>query len=155
MRVLWDLCIINQTHHRVAKKKLHELSNFLQDELISRARADKDLRLKLSSRAHGSLTCVFLNAAHMKKINYQFRKKNKVTDVLSFESPEGIGELLFCLDQIKVQAHNQGHAVYFELSYMFIHGVLHLLGYDHEKSRSEAIQMFRLQDAIYNKWRNL
>lgn len=155
MNMFWDLVIINQSQHRIAKKKLHELSSFVQVELAKRARRDKDLRVRLSSYAHGSLTCVFLSAAEIRKINYQFRNKNKVTDVLSFESPEGIGELLFCLDQIKAQAQDQGHSVQLELSYMFIHGVLHLLGYDHEKSHKEETRMFTLQNAIFNRWRNL
>ena len=154
MKAMWNLTLVNQTQARIQKKKLEELSVFLQKILRLKARKDADLKKRLQTlTAEGSLTCVFLESKEMKRINFQFRGKNKVTDVLSFESPEGLGELLFCLDQIKLQASEQGHSAQDELSYMFIHGVLHLLGYDHELSQTEEVKMFALQDAIFAKWR--
>ena len=97
------------------------------------------------------LTVVFLSSAQMKKINYQFRGKNKATDILSFASsdPASLGELLLCIDMLKRQAIEQGHSLTHELSYMLVHGVLHLLGYDHELSQTEEKLMFRLQDRCF------
>ena len=99
------------------------------------------------------LTVVFLSALQMQNINNQFRKKNKPTDVLSFESAEvdSIGELLFCVDVLKIQAAEQKHSFEDEFNYMLIHGLLHLLGYDHETSKNEEKLMFRLQDQCFAK----
>jgi len=98
------------------------------------------------------ISCVFLNRHQMQKINNQFRKKNKPTDVLSFQSedPESLGELLFCVSVLKTQAKQQRHSFEHEFLYMFIHGVLHLLGYDHELSREEHQKMFRLQERCFS-----
>lgn len=97
------------------------------------------------------ITLVFLTKNEMKKTNFRFRQKNKPTDVLSFSSddPDSLGELLFCLDVLKMQAAGQGQSLNDELLYMMIHGLLHLLGYDHEVSKKEETLMFRLQDDCF------
>mgnify|MGYP000240411175 CR=1 FL=1 len=99
------------------------------------------------------LTLVFLDEQQMAAINLQFRHKNKSTDVLSFDSqePESLGELLFCVEVLKRQAKEQKHSFQKEFLYMLIHGILHLLGFDHEKSTSEARRMFKIQDECYFK----
>jgi rRNA maturation RNase YbeY len=155
MKLSQQIEIMNLSRNWVPKAKLVTLFPFLKRELKKLGKSNSDLAHRLEAWPEGTLTCVFLSSRQMKKINFQFRKKNKVTDVLSFESPYGPGELLFCLDQIKRQAKDQKHSVSAELSYMLIHGVLHLLGYDHEKSRSQAEKMFEIQDHIFKKWVNL
>lgn len=97
------------------------------------------------------LTVVFLSANEMKKINRQFRKKNSATDILSFVSgdPKSLGELLLCLDVLKKQSKRQKHPLKNEVTYMLIHGILHLLGYDHEISSKEEKLMFKLQDRCF------
>lgn len=98
-----------------------------------------------------SLTLVFLNPPAAKKINFQFRKKNYPTDVLSFESmdPQSFGELILCPQVLKKQALEHGLSFRDEGLYMIIHGILHLLGMDHERSAREAKQMLTLQDEIF------
>lgn len=102
-------------------------------------------------RTAGELTVVFLSEARMKKINKQFRGKNKATDVLSFEGTEinSLGELLLCFPVLKRQAKDAGHGPADETLYMLIHGLLHLLDYDHERSSAEERLMFRLQDRCF------
>ncbi len=116
--------------------------------LSRRVRNRKELKLKKE------LTVVFLNEAKMKKINGDYRGKNKSTDILSFESadPNSLGELLLCMPVLQRQAEKQGHPLRHEMAYMLVHGVLHLLGYDHELSRAEEKLMLRLQE---NCFRNL
>ena len=99
------------------------------------------------------LTLVFLSRSEMQRINFQFRQKNKATDVLSFESADenSIGEILFCLDVLKMQAKQQRHTLEQELLYMLVHGLLHLLGYDHEISKNEEKLMFHLQDQCFKQ----
>lgn len=82
----------------------------------------------------------------------RFKKKKKVTDVLSFPVPEEersfehtkslLGDLVICIDQAKKQAKDYGHTLAEEIAVLSAHGLLHLLGYDHEISEEEAdIQM--------------
>ena len=91
----------------------------------------------------------------MKSLNGQYRKKPRPTDVLSFAGadPGSFGELIFCPQVLEKQAIDNKHAYKWELAYMLVHGVLHLLGYDHEKSDKEARKMYRLQDELFEKLR--
>ncbi len=96
------------------------------------------------------------------QINRDYRNVDRVTDVISFafnddknpadiilnpEVPRMLGEILICLPQAKRQAEQIGNTIERELSFLFVHGLLHLLGYDHMKPEDEAI-MFPLQDKI-------
>jgi probable rRNA maturation factor len=61
-----------------------------------------------------------------------------------------LGEILICLPQAKRQAKEYGNTEQRELSFLFVHGLLHLLGYDHMKKEDEEI-MFPLQEKILRK----
>jgi probable rRNA maturation factor len=102
-----------------------------------------------------ALTLVFLNKSKARALNKKFRKRDYATDVLSF-SPEargeGLGDLVFCPEVLVKQAKEQGHSFKKELDYMVIHGFLHLLGYDHEKSAREELKMTKLQDKLFSKF---
>ncbi len=110
-------------------------------------------KLKLGQR---ELTIVFLDSAAAKKINRTYRKKDYATDILSFESEldTELGELVICPQVLQRQAKEHDLSFKTELSYMLIHGVLHLLGYDHEKSKSGAKKMFDIQDQLFDRLRN-
>ena len=120
---------------------------------ICRYFSAQKIRNKKLLKQKKELTLVFLNRAEMKKINLQFRKKNKPTDILSFHShdPHSLGELLLCAEVLKAQAIRHEHSFNDEVTYMLIHGILHLLGYDHEASVKEEKLMFRLQDKCFNE----
>lgn len=103
----------------------------------------------------------------MKTLNRVWRGKDKITDVLSFESgrfgkagkdfifaPDAIfhlGQIFICYSVAARQARKDGHFLDKEMAVLLIHGILHLAGYDHEKSVQEARKMFRLQEKIMNK----
>jgi probable rRNA maturation factor len=97
------------------------------------------------------INVVFVTSDHIKSLNSSFRKKAKPTDVLSFSSsdPELLGELVLCPSVIEAQANSNGWPRKYEYLYMLVHGVLHLLGYDHETDKEEKL-MFALQDEIFN-----
>ena len=92
----------------------------------------------------------------MKKYNKQFRNKNYDTDILSFEGDEefSFGDLLISVDQAKKQSVENKHSLRDEYAYLILHGVLHLLGYEHEDDPKKAKKMFSLQDKIYEKFLN-
>ncbi len=134
---------MNQTTSRIPQKFIHNwvLSVY------------KELHRKKILKTNRDLTIVFVSAAKIKKLNSQYRGKNKPTDILSFDSiePSSLGELVLCLPILKKQALEHKLTVQREIGYMVLHGILHLLGYDHEKSQKEARQMFSLQDQIFEK----
>ncbi|MGZ3725817.1 MAG: rRNA maturation RNase YbeY [Pseudobdellovibrio sp.] len=142
---------VNQTSKRRASKD----ERFLQSacDQIFHYFLKKKIRNKKFLMQKSELTVVFLTKAQIKKINFQFRKKDKVTDILSFASddPNSLGELLVCHDVIAKQAGEHGHSVDAELLYMLIHGILHLLDYDHERSKEENHLMMRIQDLCFEK----
>jgi len=95
------------------------------------------------------LVIVWLNPGPARILNQKYRRKNYATDVLSFTAETGLGELVMCPQVLKRQAREHGLSFRDELSYMILHGILHLLGFDHEGSKSQAAQMFALQDRIF------
>ncbi|MEZ0390648.1 MAG: rRNA maturation RNase YbeY [Pseudobdellovibrionaceae bacterium] len=131
------LQLINQSQIRMPRKWLEQCYRWMA------------LELKLKK----DLTLVFLNPIPARKLNSQYRKKNYATDVLSFSSdiPSELGELIMCPQVLQKQAQEHGHSFRAELAYMLIHGVLHLQGYDHEKSKAEAKKMFQIQDQLFDR----
>jgi len=72
----------------------------------------------------------------IKKLNKNYRKINRVTDVLSFED---INEIVICYPQAKRQAKEKKHSVKKEIEILLIHGLLHLAGYDHIKDKDAEV----------------
>lgn len=114
----------------------------------------KDLKDKIIGKKY-DLSVVFLNNIESKKINKKYRNKNKASNVLSFPLDETSGEIFVNIDAVK-DAHdfdvlaekigkrkmtNQKY-----LLYLYIHGLLHLKGYDHgdkmEKQEENFLKMF-------------
>ena len=102
------------------------------------------------------LTIAFVDSKHIKKLNQDFRSKPKVTDILSFSgfTKVELGELVLCGAVIDGQARDHGLSMREELGDLLIHGVLHLLGYEHEQGGQKEKLMFELQDAIFEVLRN-
>jgi probable rRNA maturation factor len=78
--------------------------------------------------------CLIADDAELRRLNREFRKKDYATDVLSFPADAGnyIGDIAISVDRARAQAREFGHAIHIELRILMLHGVLHLLGYDHE-----------------------
>jgi len=121
--------------------------------LISQSQAKKtefkDKWLNWLNVIEPSLSVVFVSSEEMVKLNSKYRNKAYSTDILSFNSNQTLGELVICSEVIKEQARRHGLSQKHELGYMLIHGVLHLLGYDHEKSLTEQKKMFAIQDKVF------
>ena len=107
----------------------------------------------------------------IQELNKSFREVDKVTDVLSFPTcdnptrgaitvvcedvnPEtdlvNIGDIVICLERAKEQAKEYGHSLKRELAFLSLHGLLHLLGYDHIEEEDEK-QMIALQKEILDQ----
>ncbi len=85
------------------------------------------------------LAIAFVKDAEMKKLNRDFRHKNKTTDVLTFpgDEPAHLGDIVISVEQAKRQAADEKHSLATEVRYLIVHGVLHALGYDHETDHGE------------------
>lgn len=138
------LSVINKSKSRLPQV-------FLNDwvKLVSNALKKRGFPKTLDGK---TLTLVFLEKKQAKSINSQFRGRDYATDVLSFDpiEPDSLGELILCPEVLKTQAKDHGLTYQLELGYMVLHGVLHLLGYDHEESDEKASEMFGLQDEIFD-----
>lgn len=140
---------VNQTAVRQAPKDA-KFIDVSVNKIVSYL-SKKKVRNRSLLKEKNELTVVLLTPQQMKKINYQYRQKNKPTDILSFAGiePGSLGELLLCPAVLKKQAKKHHHSVEAEIFYMLIHGVLHLLGYDHEASPEEEKRMFKIQDDCF------
>ena len=98
-------------------------------EKIAKSITDKDIDLLIT------------DDAHIQQINSDFRKIDKPTDVLSFPFEEipmaPLGSIVISSDFVKKVSLELGHSEYDEFCLLFIHGLLHLLGYDHETDSGE------------------
>lgn len=97
----------------------------------------------------------------IKELNKQWRNKDKPTDVLSFPMEDSIGykyrllgDVVISLPFAKKQAEEIGFSYKEEILRLLIHGILHLLGYDHERSKEDEKIMFELQEKIFQKIRH-
>jgi len=115
--------------------------------------------LKGENKETKTISLAFVSKEEIQKLNKNFRKKNKPTDVLSFaladlpvQSEKGyLGEIVICPDVAKENAKKYKNSVKKEVMKIFIHGILHLLGYDHEKSEKEALLMEEKQEKYLSK----
>lgn len=84
----------------------------------------------------GDVVVLLADDAHVRQINAQFRQRNRPTNVLSFPAPESarphLGDLILAHGVCAAEATEQGKSLSDHLSHLTIHGVLHLLGHDHE-----------------------
>ena len=103
-----------------------------------------------------SFNLAFLTKAEIQNMNKRFAGKDKPTNVLSFPSNEDLtaerflGDIAICSELIVEEAVSQGKETQDHLIHIFVHGVLHLLGFDHEE-QSSAEQMESLEIRILKK----
>jgi len=108
--------------------------------------------LKNESKENNSLSVAFVKEEEIKKLNNKYLKKNKPTDVLSFPHntdflketrnfKDSLGEIVICPSMVEKNAKQLSVSIKRELSRVLIHGILHLLGYEHEKGEKRAKEM--------------
>jgi probable rRNA maturation factor len=106
------------------------------------------------------LSIVLVGPEKIKKINKQYRGKEKATDVLSFfygssfgpnQSSGGSGEIFICLSEVKKNAERFNLNFQEELDRVLIHGILHILGYRHEKVGEKKRREMKEKEKYYFK----
>ncbi|MCR8613196.1 MAG: rRNA maturation RNase YbeY [Mycoplasma sp.] len=143
-----NLNIVNEFKEIDNLEFLNELAN---DLITSGLRKNKDY----------SLSLIFINNNEIHELNKKYRNKDKPTDVLSFSSdwqsmsidlPEiELGDIYISKEKILEQSQNYNHSIKREVSYLFLHGLLHLFGYDH-LTEPEEKNMNQLVNQTLNKY---
>ncbi len=145
------------------KSKLNTIAEF---QIQAQVRLKKLLELGQSlpelSRLHRRKPWVvhikIVGRATIQKLNQTYRGKSGPTDVLSFPAPDPfpalgvLGELVIGLPVLKAQARRLGHSASAELDVLLVHGLLHLLGLDHEKGEREAREMAKWEVKLLSLW---
>ncbi len=115
----------------------------------------KEICQKASEGKIISISVVLIGSKKMKEINYKYRGKNYLTDVLSFsfidethEDEIYLGEILINPEKALIQARQYRATFWQEINRLLVHGILHLLGYDHEASPQDAKKMRQMENKI-------
>ena len=138
----------------------NEVEDFKEDyesiylEIIQEACKQLDIHDDLE------LSVIFVDDKRIHEINREYRQIDRSTDVISFAledseqyyiegMPREIGDIFISIDHAKMQAEEYGHSFYREMCFLFTHGLLHLLGFDHMNEEDEKV-MFSRQKEILN-----
>ena len=119
--------------------------------------------LRLISDKSTEVSIRFCGTQEMIQTNLKFKNKNKSTDVLSFpfirESMQGpvnlnyLGDILICIPVLKIQAAKAKHSLSSEIIKMLIHALVHLKGFDHERSTEAERVMSKLEQSLMTELR--
>ncbi len=124
----------NLTDFDIEEKKIKEIT-----EKVLREENQKELNLSIA----------FVKSDKIKEANKKYRKKDEVTDVLSFgDLEDDFAEIIICPEVLKKEKLMK------EVSFRLIHGILHILGYEHKKDEKEAEKMYETQEKYLNKFFN-
>lgn len=116
--------------------------------------------LKHEKVKNANFSIIFVDLKEIRKINNDYRGIDRETDVISFAFEDKkadfnlgirlLGDIYICIPKMEEQAKSYGHSIKRELSFLTVHGLLHLLGYDHMNKETEK-EMFQLQELILNE----
>ena len=116
--------------------------------------------LKHEKVKNATFSIVFVDNEKIHFLNKNYRNIDRVTDVISFAFEDNqkvvynnmrfLGEIFICIPKMIEQAKEYGHSEVRELAFLTVHGLLHLLGYDHMNEEDEKI-MFNLQEVVLNE----
>ncbi|WP_145023569.1 rRNA maturation RNase YbeY [Paenibacillus sp. Y412MC10] len=142
----------------------------VSDELIATLEVILQKAGEAEGVEDGEVALTFVDDKQIHELNLEYRGIDRPTDVLSFamnesldeelgivyeleedeelhDMPEVLGDIIISLDRAKAQSEEYGHSVEREIGFLFVHGFLHLLGYDHQDAESEA-EMMGKQEAV-------
>ena len=122
--------------------EVHNLTTNPIDEEFLKKVAKKVLEEE--NKSETELSVALVGPGRMRKLNKKYLGKNRTTDVLSFPD-NGFGEIVICPKEVKKNAKRFKSTFEKELALCLIHGLLHLLGYNHEISKEKAKKMEQKQ----------
>jgi len=114
--------------------------------------------LRLLDQSRAELSIALVGDREMVPLNRKYRRQNKTTDVLSFvvadqppSAPALLGDVVISVEQARRQAKARKHSLKREMATLLLHGVLHLLGYDHERSERDAKRMAAREEKLFRR----
>ena len=131
----------------LVKKKVKGVESKLLGKIAHRA-------LEVLGLNKAELSIVLVSDAQIRRLNKLYRNKDKPTDVLSFPIGEKVedwlilGDVVISVDTAKRQAQELGYSLEEELKRLLVHGLVHLLGYDHELGGEEEKKFFELEEFV-------
>jgi probable rRNA maturation factor len=131
----------------LVKKKVKGVESKLLSKIAHRA-------LEVLGLSKVELSIALVSDTQIKRLNKLYRNKDKPTDVLSFPIGERVedwlilGDIVISVDTAKRQAKELGHSLEEELKRLLVHGLVHLLGYDHELGGEEEKKFFELEEFV-------
>jgi len=123
--------------------EINNLTTVSADEEFLKKVVEKVLE---SENKNKDLSIALVGQGRIRELNKKYRGKNRVTDVLAFGDKDGLGEIVICLREVKKNAKRFDSNFETELAKVLIHGILHLLGQDHEKNEIAAKKMEEKQN---------
>lgn len=136
--------IFNETDYEVDTKTIEDLLNYA---------------LKYKNLDNVNFNVIFVDNKTIRDINKNYRNIDRETDVISFALEDNeeitfefgrlLGDIYISVEKMKAQAKEYGHSEIRECAFLTIHGLLHLLGYDHMTKKDEEV-MFKEQEMILN-----
>mgnify|MGYP002577695953 FL=1 len=140
------------------KFNIYNTTEYDLNEEIKHMKKNLKKCLKMEKVKNARFNVILTDNKEIKEINAKYRNINKETDVISFaledEKEENtflnkriLGDIYISVDKAKSQSKEYGHSLIRELSFLSVHGLLHLLGYDHIEKEDEKI-MFEKQELI-------
>ncbi len=116
--------------------------------------------MELEKVENANFSIVLVGNEKIQEINKNYRGIDRVTDVISFAFEDNpnmrynnmrfLGEIYICIPRMQEQAILYGHSEVRELAFLTVHGLLHLLGYDHQTKEEEEV-MFKKQEEVLDK----
>ncbi|WP_294580480.1 rRNA maturation RNase YbeY [uncultured Thomasclavelia sp.] len=139
---------------------VNEVEGFNQDYEDIYLQIIQETAKELNITSDLELSCILVDDQKIHEINRQYRNIDRATDVISFAledneqyyapgMPRSLGDIFISVDHARSQAQEYGHSLKREMCFLFTHGLLHLLGFDHMNAEDEQV-MFAKQDDILN-----
>ncbi len=130
--------------------EINNLTRFTVDKTFFSGVAKKVL--KGENKERDNISIAFVSPDEIQVLNKKYRKKDKPTDVLSFEKvsefKDETAEIIICPDVVREKTSDSKLPLKKELAKVLIHGILHALGYDHERSRKDE-ELMQTKEALY------
>lgn len=118
----------------------------------------KEILEKLNQDKNTEISITFTNNEEVHHLNKEYRNIDRPTDVLSFPFDNSfnlpvkmLGDIIISLEKAESQSEEYGHSFKREISFLIVHGILHLLGYDHHTPEEEK-EMFGLQKELLKEY---
>ncbi len=126
----------------VPSSKLPELTQERVNELLAASAATVTIPDGFQ------FTVAVVDNREIQSLNQEFRSQDKPTDVLSFPYGDATGDIIISYEKVREQAAQYGHSVAEEAAFLVVHGIVHILGWDHERSAAEAKEQAAIETNI-------